>query len=276
MVRAGAAAACPFCLLLHARQAQPPATLLCGPAVTLRRNVKKAVAVAFREHDTQHRAAARAMLEANATRLREALAAQQRMAAAWPRHEAPLPRVATPGSTWPADVQEAGLAASLAAAAPAEPAAAGSMAPVPGGSNRGARSSPASPTSQQRRQGERAAAAARPAPPKPLRQLRAVASSGGRAGGGLQAWVLPSHAPLPQYKAWSHARENRLSLEVGLRMFYTDERGETVPFEEGEERPEERDLRLLSGTRRARQEAAIAAVLQRCGGGERVLQARGV
>jgi hypothetical protein len=47
---------------------------------------------------------------------------------------------------------------------------------------------------------------------------------------------VPSHPPLPQYKAWASVRRNVLCLEVGQRLFCTEaETGETIPASDDDE-----------------------------------------
>eukprot|EP00887_Chlorella_sp_A99_P002203 scaffold21.g2203.t1 len=228
-------------------------------AEELRKAVAKAVAAARKAHAAQHRqarqqwrspmdrAADAATMQSeiadNASKLQATLQQQwrRRDAGAWPLHAAPLPRTAARGAAWPADAQRAGLSASLAAAAVHE---------APGADAAG----PARP-----------APAPRPAAPQALEATRDVASTAGGRAQALQAWVVPAHARVPEYRAWTHVRSNTLALEVGQKMFYTDENGETVPMVDGEETPQHRDLRILCGIDRRRQEAAIAEALRVCG-----------
>jgi hypothetical protein len=168
----------------------------------LRDQVDRAVRVHRASFHQHHRARTLAALEANREALAAATARDRRAAAEWPT--AALPDTTTlrakdapPAEGWPAPPRDG-------------------VPPAP---------HPA------------AAARLRPAPAAPLAPAPRPASNYVDSKYvGLQAWALPAHAAVPQYKAWCHVTENQLSLEVDQRMFYTDpSTGETVPVSDDEE-----------------------------------------
>lgn len=88
----------------------------------------------------------------------------------------------------------------------------------------------------------------------------------------LQAWRVPNCPGVPPYKSWTQLKRNALSMEVGQRMFYTDDQsGETIPFEdEGPDHDTIKDAKVLDGLARESTEAAIRGVLARFGNGEAI------
>lgn len=77
---------------------------------------------------------------------------------------------------------------------------------------------------------------ARPSPPANVELSDEVATTT-ISGTSVDApvWILPSHSSVPPYKSWIGVKRNQLSLDNGLRMFYTEaETGETVPLSDDE------------------------------------------
>lgn len=90
----------------------------------------------------------------------------------------------------------------------------------------------------------------------------------------LQGYVLPHHPPIPQYKSWGYVPRNEISLDVGRRMFYTDEKGETVPASDDEEHDQvKNDQFVLEGVQREQHEFEVAAVARQFGTGPDVVEA---
>ena len=116
--------------------------------------------------------AAQAEIATNAGQLQEALERQAEDASRWPRYAGPLPRTALPGSSWPAEAQAVGLAASLAAAAPLGPRDQGQGQGQAEGRQGGR--APQGAQQQRRQQGQ-----VRPAPPKPVVGTRLASNTVG-------------------------------------------------------------------------------------------------
>ena len=76
----------------------------------------------------------------------------------------------------------------------------------------------------------------RPAPPAHV-SLHPKTATTNIAGCPIETpiWILPSQPTVPPYKSWTGVQRNQLSLDTGLRMFYTEaETGETIPLSDDE------------------------------------------
>ncbi|BDA50448.1 Histone-lysine N-methyltransferase EZH1 [Coccomyxa sp. Obi] len=68
-----------------------------------------------------------------------------------------------------------------------------------------------------------------------------------------QAIQIPNHERVPSYKSWSYLMENELANEVGVRIFYTDPTGETIPASDSEDEDRKGEGNL-EGAHREREE----------------------
>ncbi|KAL4855789.1 Histone-lysine N-methyltransferase 1 [Chlorella vulgaris] len=113
--------------------------------------------------------------------------------------------------------------------------------------------------------------------PVPSQQLQAVKSLVNYVGGKavhLQAFVLPTAEAVPPYKSWVHVPRNCVSQETGKRMFYTDEKGETVPVSDDEADVEHQlDHQRLHGIHRLWLDHVISQVTAQFGTGSAVFAA---
>ena len=110
-------------------------------------------------------------------------------------------------------------------------------------------------------------------------------------------WVLPSHRPVPRYKSWAGLKRNQMSIDNGMRLFYTEaETGETIPMSDDDDcgdgsdgggggggdsgegmfppafvgKSERNEVRVMGGLCREETDAVIDYVMQqfRSGGGD--------
>ncbi|KAL4427658.1 hypothetical protein ABPG75_001747 [Micractinium tetrahymenae] len=115
----------------------------------------------------------------------------------------------------------------------------------------------------------------RPVPTQPLAATKGALNYVGGIRMPLQAFVLPAIKAVPPYKTWIHVQHNVLSREIGKRMFYTDEKGETVPVSEDEADAEAKLDRALNGIYRQQHESILQQVVAQYGTGLAVFEALG-